>query len=235
MRVNYPELGQPGDQRRMYAEGAILEHPSGVRYQRIKGRWVVIVLLLALATPAWAQPSVPGGLIFGKYWLVVTKAGTGAGTGTITGPGINCGTDCSEAFLPDTEVTLSATPDTISTTFDGWSGACTGVGTCIVTLSTTRSVTATFSGVPNLRIAFQDNAPDVQGINETSFTLERCTIVSPATSCTDFAFLISLPAVSGSGSQVNYVDPAPGASCYRSKALATDLPDSSYSNTGCWP
>ena len=41
MPENYPELGTPADQRQMYDEGAVLVHPSGVRYRRVDGRWVI--------------------------------------------------------------------------------------------------------------------------------------------------------------------------------------------------
>jgi hypothetical protein len=41
-------------------------------------------------------------------------------------------------------VTLVATPGAFST-FAGWSGACSGTGTCVVTMSQARNVTATFN------------------------------------------------------------------------------------------
>jgi hypothetical protein len=72
------------------------------------------------------------------------KAGEGVGTVTSTPPGIVCGSDCSEAFVEGTEVTLTATAEDGST-FDGWSGACTGTGTCKITLNTDTEVTASFS------------------------------------------------------------------------------------------
>jgi beta-lactam-binding protein with PASTA domain len=41
-------------------------------------------------------------------------------------------------------VTLTATPAT-SSTFTGWSGACSGTGSCVVTTNSSTSVTATFT------------------------------------------------------------------------------------------
>ncbi len=79
-----------------------------------------------------------------EFALTVSLAGTGSGTVTSSPAGINCGIDCSEAFASGTEVTLTASTSSAST-FSGWSGACAGTGACKVTMSATRSVTATFT------------------------------------------------------------------------------------------
>jgi hypothetical protein len=79
-----------------------------------------------------------------SYQLTVAKDGTGSGTVTSTPAGIDCGSDCSESFTYGTMVTLTATPDT-SSTFSGWSGACSDKGDCVVTMDTAKSVTATFN------------------------------------------------------------------------------------------
>jgi hypothetical protein len=76
--------------------------------------------------------------------LTVSLAGAGSGTVTSSPAGIDCGVDCSETYNYNTSVTLTATPATGSV-FDGWSGACTGTGSCVVTMDQARSVTATFS------------------------------------------------------------------------------------------
>jgi hypothetical protein len=59
-------------------------------------------------------------------------------------PGIHCGAFCANSYTQGTSVTLAPTPATNSR-FAGWSGACTGTGTCKVTMSASRAVTATFS------------------------------------------------------------------------------------------
>jgi len=64
--------------------------------------------------------------------------------GTVIGLGIKCGTDCQEIFNSGTSVTLTANTSSSDSAFGGWSGACTGTGTCRVTMSADRSVTATF-------------------------------------------------------------------------------------------
>ncbi len=76
--------------------------------------------------------------------LTVTKAGTGSGTVTSVPSGIDCGATCSFSFIENTPVTLTASPSAGST-FTGWSGACTGTGTCDVTMDTAKSLTATFT------------------------------------------------------------------------------------------
>ncbi|MGQ9696132.1 MAG: CFI-box-CTERM domain-containing protein [Thermodesulfobacteriota bacterium] len=55
------------------------------------------------------------------YTLTVTKSGTGSGTVTSSPSGINCGTDCSEAYRVNALVTLTASASTDSI-FTGWSG-----------------------------------------------------------------------------------------------------------------
>jgi uncharacterized protein (DUF2141 family) len=81
------------------------------------------------------------------YTLTVAKAGTGAGTVTSSPVGISCGADCSEAYSPGTVVTLSQAA-AAGSSFAGWSGACTGTGSCQVTIDAAKSVTATFNLIP---------------------------------------------------------------------------------------
>jgi hypothetical protein len=76
------------------------------------------------------------------FTLTVSKSGSGA----VTGSGINCGSTCSSEYDDGTSLTLTATAATSSprSRFTGWSGACTGTGSCTVTMDQARSVTATF-------------------------------------------------------------------------------------------
>jgi len=78
------------------------------------------------------------------YKLTVAKIGTGRGTVTSSPAGINCGTVCSASYASGTVVTLTATPSAGST-FSGWSGACTGKGSCSVTMTAAKSVKASFA------------------------------------------------------------------------------------------
>lgn len=76
--------------------------------------------------------------------LSVSKSGTGSGTVTSSPSGISCGTDCSEPYSEGTFVSLTPTASADST-FGGWSGACTGTGTCTITMSTDTTITANFA------------------------------------------------------------------------------------------
>lgn len=78
--------------------------------------------------------------------LIITKSGTGNGTVTSDIAGINCGQDCSKVYLADTSVELTAAANPNST-FEGWSGECTGTGTCPVMMSSIRKITALFQTV----------------------------------------------------------------------------------------
>jgi RHS repeat-associated protein len=80
----------------------------------------------------------------------------GAGTIISNPAGINCGNSCSVAFNAGSVVTLSAAPASGSR-FTGWSGACSGTGSCTVTLNEGQSVTASFL---DPRIA---NNPELKG------------------------------------------------------------------------
>jgi phospholipase C len=84
---------------------------------------------------------------------------SGKGTGTITSKpaGIDCGTTCTGTFSNGTEITLTAAPSKTAT-FAGWSGACTGQGTCTITLNQNTSVTANFDLIPDtLNVALSGN------------------------------------------------------------------------------
>jgi hypothetical protein len=79
--------------------------------------------------------------------LAVAKAGPGAGTVTSSPAGISCGSTCSGQFDDGSTVTLSAAASGQSR-FAGWSGDCSGAGTCVVSMTGNHSVTATFSAPP---------------------------------------------------------------------------------------
>lgn len=77
-----------------------------------------------------------------RYKLTVGFVGTGSGS--VAGSGIACDATCDAQLDADTTVTLTATPAPGSV-FTGWSGACSGTGDCVVTMSTDTSVSANFT------------------------------------------------------------------------------------------
>ncbi|HEU4735115.1 MAG TPA: cellulase family glycosylhydrolase [Kofleriaceae bacterium] len=105
---------------------------------------------------AWQGPGIAQAVIPGTYLspfvpqgggttraLTVARAGTGTGTISSSPAGITCGATCTASYAGGTSVTLTATAASGSA-FVGWSGACSGTGTCTVSMATAQSVTATF-------------------------------------------------------------------------------------------
>ena len=88
--------------------------------------------------------SVTADFTLNQYTLNVIKPGAGSGTVSSSPPGIDCGATCSAPYDYNTSVTLTATP-AIGSTFLGWAGSCSGMGSCVVTMSSARSVSATFA------------------------------------------------------------------------------------------
>ncbi len=98
---------------------------------------------ISVVTPAGTATSANSFTTF--YTLTVTKAGTNNGTVTSSPAGITkCSTTCSANYASGTVVTLTAVPAT-GAALAGWSGACSGVGTCTVTMSAAQNVSATFA------------------------------------------------------------------------------------------
>ena len=75
--------------------------------------------------------------------LDVTLAGAGSGSVASVPAGISCPGDCTEAYADGTAVTLTATP-AVGSYFIGWSGSCSGSGSCDLMMTANRAVTATF-------------------------------------------------------------------------------------------
>jgi hypothetical protein len=133
--------------------------------------------------------------------LTVSKAGSGNGSVTSDVGGITCGGTCQATYVEGTVVTLTASPANGST-FTGWSGeGCAGTGPCQVTMSSARTVTATFTAAPTSscgRILFastRSGNPDVwvmdaNGANETNLTNRSGSDTDPVWSpdCSEIAF-----------------------------------------------
>ena len=91
------------------------------------------------------------------YELTVSKTGSGDGTITSEPSGVSCGADCNEQYLSGNSVTLTAVAESGST-FTGWGGSCSGTGTCQITMSADRSVSATFRSNTSPEVVVYDDA-----------------------------------------------------------------------------
>src|SRR5262249_42704369 len=106
-----------------------------------------------------------------QFPLTVTKADTGSGTVTSNPIGIRCGSTCSASFDQGIPVTLTAAAASGST-FTGWSGeGCSDTSTCTVSMTQARSVTATFTGAPDVGKLVIDRVwtRDGNGPDKTTF------------------------------------------------------------------
>lgn len=95
----------------------------------------VVTATFNVAPVSPTQPSQP---------LTLTVGLSGKGKATSTPAGINCGKTCSATYPSGTAITLTATPGA-GFSFRGWGGACTGTGSCAVSMTTAQTVTATFT------------------------------------------------------------------------------------------
>lgn len=68
----------------------------------------------------------------------------GAGTITRSPDNVSCSSICAPSFADGTSVTLTATAGPTST-FSGWSGACSGSASCVVNMIAAQNVSATFT------------------------------------------------------------------------------------------
>jgi hypothetical protein len=100
--------------------------------------------------------------------LTITKMGSGT---VVESPDRNAlawnGATGSAGYNSGDQVTLTATPDP-GVTFAGWSGACTGTGTCTVTMDGPKSVTATFGTVITVTTSPAGRSITVDGATYTA-------------------------------------------------------------------
>ncbi|MBK7659400.1 MAG: hypothetical protein IPJ28_09680 [Betaproteobacteria bacterium] len=85
--------------------------------------------------------------VFIQPELTVSIAGATGGRVVSVPADIDCPGACAAFYPADQAVALEATAQA-GFFFAGWSGACAGTGSCLVTLATNRQVTATFEPIP---------------------------------------------------------------------------------------
>jgi hypothetical protein len=107
------------------------------------------------------------------YPISVTVSGPG--TVTSSPAGIDCPGSCTGKF--GGSVTLTATPSA-GALFKGWTGACSGTGTCVVTSE--GSVTASFSAASHRRtLTLRVRAQRATGVLEVVDGYEQCRTSAP--------------------------------------------------------
>jgi hypothetical protein len=129
-----------------------------------------------------------------QYTLNVSVAGNG--TVTSSPAGISCPSLCTMNYSSGTPVTLTATP-TAGATFNSWGGACTGNGSCVVTMNSLESVTAMFSSSGG------GGGPSSQTFVSAALGSDSnpCTRISP---CLTFAAAL---AQTTAGGEIDVLDP----------------------------
>jgi hypothetical protein len=80
-----------------------------------------------------------------RHTLTVAKSGSGTGSVTSVPSGIDCGATCQVGGVPyGTSYALIATPQG-SSTFVGWTGACSGQAACVVSVTSDATAVAMFA------------------------------------------------------------------------------------------
>lgn len=79
----------------------------------------------------------------------LTVSANRGGRVTSTDGFISCPVTCSRSYTGGTTVTLNAVPQSGYWKFLGWSGACTGTGSCVVNMNANTNVSATFIPQPS--------------------------------------------------------------------------------------
>jgi hypothetical protein len=133
-------------------------YPANVRFAvaftkaGVVGRYLVIHDLASPNPAHLREPCLPPGSLRPssckelreKYRAeMFTVVVNGSGAGTVETTALTCTRTCSRAYNIGSRLSISETPANGSV-FAGWSGPCTGLGTCTVTLESAQTLTATF-------------------------------------------------------------------------------------------
>ncbi len=143
-----------------------------------------------------------------QYTLNVSVAGNG--TVASSPIGISCPSVCTMNYSSGTSVMLTATP-TSGATFNGWGGACTGNGSCLVTMNSIESVTAMFSSSGGGGPSSQTFVSAALGSDSNP-----CTRVSP---CLTFAAAL---VQTTAGGEIDVIDPGDFGPVTITKAISID-------------
>jgi hypothetical protein len=128
-----------------------------------------------------------------NYTLSVSVSGNG--TVTSSPSGVSCPSVCTMNYANGTPVMLTAAPSG-GASFNGWGGACSGNGSCLVTMNSLESVTAMFSSSGGGGPSSQTFVSAALGSDSNP-----CTRVSP---CLTFAAAL---AQTSAGGEIDLLDP----------------------------
>ncbi len=163
--------GDPNDAGAMWLPGESFQGVNGIRV-RVNSR----------TTEGW---SVTVTMPLPDVTLSVAGVGVGSGVVTSSPAGINCTStagassgSCSAPFAGGTVVTLS--PTVTAGNFAGWNGACSGFGSCQITMDQARAVTANFQ-LGNQTLAVTANGSG-SGVVRSSLEGINCASVAGALS-----------------------------------------------------
>jgi hypothetical protein len=133
------------------------------------------------------------------YTLTTSISGNGLISSSPVG--INCGSDCAESYPNGTSVTLTATAST-GWQFSGWSGSCSGAGSCIVNMNSNKNVGATFTEISPTTYNLNDYTALSEFVNGGSTTIQfNPGGINCGANCTKYTYgtLVSLTASSSFG------------------------------------
>ncbi len=168
-----------------------------------------------------------------SYTLSITRAGTGSGTVTSSSGGIDCGTTCSASFASGTAVTLTATPGA-AYQFSGWSGACTGTGACIVTMTAARSVTATFGSCASGTLTVMKSGAGTGTVTSNTGTINCGTTCSAGFGCVSSTILTATPAAGSRFAGWSGACSGTGATCTVASGIGVTV-GAAFEPTGTTP
>ena len=131
------------------------------------------------------------------FQLAVTAPAAGEGTITSIPAGIQCPGTCTASFPGGTQVTLTETPGA-TYYFAGWSGACSGMSTCSLTISAAENVAAIFNPGDALTVTMSGNGTGTvssspAGINCTTGAATDCTATFPPNTAVTLTETTTLP------------------------------------------
>lgn len=134
-----------------------------------------------------------------SYTLTASVSGNKSGSLTSSPAGINCPPTCSSTFTSGTSVTLSPVVGEAGAFLESWGGACSGVGAvqCIVTMSSSKSVSVKFTSSPGDALTIYR-----AGTGSGTVTSNPARINCPTTCASyfNFATVVTLTATPAAGS-----------------------------------